>query len=142
MKIKLLTIVRFGGTLRKDAKAGGGMVSSRPKMERKLSIAKMREASARIRNDAKATINEAKESAKNKATRWYKKVHGGSAGIPPAFTLRQCLWTFIGVIVTHTILSRINLLIKTESDGDLSLILAPLGKFEPRFSTLDTVTFL
>ena len=82
------------------------------------------------------------ESAKNKATRWYKKVHGGSAGIPPAFTLRQCLWTFIGVIITHTILSRINLLVKTESDGDLSLILAPLGKFEPSFSTLDAVIFL
>ncbi len=88
----------------------------------------LQEVSVRVREDAKETMNEAKDIAKTKAHRWLKKVQGGSAGIPPAFSYSQCLWTFIGVMITHTILSRINLLIKTESDGDLSLILAPLGE--------------
>lgn len=128
MKIKLLTIVRMLGCVRySESKSGGGMGGDRPKMQRKSSIAMLREASVRLKENAKETYEVAKEGAKNKATRWAKKVQGGSAGIPPAFSWRQCAWTFIGVIVTHTILSRINLLIKKESGGDLSLILAPLG---------------
>lgn len=127
MKIKILTMVRFGGTLRRTAKKQTGMTSSRPKVGKRSSIARLHEKSSRLRNDTKATLNEVKESAKNRVSRWLKKVQGGSAGIPPSFSYRQCLWTFIGVMTTHTILSRINLLIQTESDGDLDLILAPIG---------------
>ena len=129
LKIKLLTIVRMLGVLRySDDKKGGG-ISDKPKLEkRKSSVQLLREASVRLRENAKETAEEVKEAAKKKATRWGKKVRGGSAGIPPSFTWVQCFWTFVGVITTHTILSRINLLIETESEGDLSLILAPLGK--------------
>lgn len=37
--------------------------------------------------------------------------------------------TFIGVFITHLTLSRLNLLIQTESSNELSLVLAPLGAF-------------
>ena len=127
LKIKLLTIVRMLGVLRYTNENSGGLSSDRPKLEKKSSIAMLREASARFRENAKETAEEVKEAAKNKATRWGKKVRGGSAGIAPAFTWRQCLWTFVGVVTTHTILSRINLLIMTESDKEFNLILAPLG---------------
>lgn len=48
-------------------------------------------------------------------------------GVPPSFTWTQTLWTFVGVLVTHTILSRLNYFIVTESADKLSLVLAPLG---------------
>ncbi len=127
-KVKTMAIVRFGGALRREGKQQDTAPAARkkPKMVRsRSSIVRLREASHRI---AKATIVEAKEGAKNRVSRWAKKLQGGSAGIPPAFTFRQSLWTFIGVMTTHTILSRINLLVQTESDGDLSLVLAPLGE--------------
>ena len=128
MKIKLLTIVRMLGCVHySESKKGGGLGGDKPRLEKKSSMAMLREASARFKENAKETIEEAKESAKNKATRWGKKVRGGSAGIPPSFTMRQCSWTFLGVILTHTMLSRFNLWINEESGGDLSLILAPLG---------------
>ena len=80
MKIKLLTIVRMLGCVKySDSKSGGGL-DGKPKMERKSSIAMLREASAKFRENAKEAVEQAKESAKNKATRWGKKVRGGSAG--------------------------------------------------------------
>ena len=117
------------GVLRYSDNKTGGM-TGKPKLEkRKSSFELIREASVRIRENAKDTVDEVKEAAKNKATRWAKKVRGGSAGIAPAFTLRQCLWTFVGVVTTHTMLSRLNLWIMNESDKEFSLILAPLGTF-------------
>lgn len=130
LRIKVLTVVRFGGCLRNAVKDSStdNQKKKKTNTKRRSSIARLSEASVHLRNNTKETLNEAKEAAKNKATRWGKKVRGGSAGIPPSFTWTQCFWTFVGVITTHTILSRINLLIGTESGGDLSLILAPLGK--------------
>ena len=129
MKIKLLTIVRFMGTLRWEEKRQAGMVDdSSSKLKRKPILEKFREASVRFKKDSKKTIIEVKDSAQMKLSRWGKKVQGGSAGIPPSFGWDQTLWTFIGVMTTHTILSRVNLLVKTESDQQLSLILAPLGR--------------
>lgn len=128
MKIKLLTIVRMLGCVRySEEKKGGGIGGEKQKLERRSSIAMLKEASAKFKENAKETIELAKEGAKNKATRWGKKVRGGSAGIPPAFTWRQCAWSFTGVILTHAILSRFGLWIKQQSSGDLSLVLAPLG---------------
>ena len=75
MKIKLLTIVRFGGTLRNNNKSQAGMADA-PKLQRRSSMAKLREASTRLRNDAKQTVAEAKDSVKNKVSRWSKKVQG------------------------------------------------------------------
>ena len=155
IKMKVLTIMRVGGVLRRAEKGHNDNANDAPpKLKRSgSSFAQFREASAQFRGDAKATLNEAKNTLKSRLARWTKKIQGescihtnqntdankftiivciissgGSAGIPPSFTYRQCLLTFIGVMITHTILSRINQLIKTESDGELSLILAPLGK--------------
>lgn len=127
MKIKLLTIVRFGGLLRRTAKEQSDMTSKPDATTSKSLILHLRETASRMQNDAKETLNDAKDIAQSKSTRWFKKIRGGSAGIPPRFSYNQCLWTFAGVMTTHTILSRINLLIKTESGDDLSLVLAPLG---------------
>jgi len=131
LKVKMQAIVRFGGALRRRSDNGEALTSSKGETNNMSTRTKRRssiiQASIYIRDNAKETAKEAKEAAKNKATRWGKKIQGGGAGIPPAFTWRQCLWTFIGVMTTHTILSRINLLIMTESDKELALILAPLG---------------
>ena len=129
LKIKLLTIVRMLGVLRYSDDKTGGMTGKPKSEKRKSSFELIREASVRIRENAKDTVDEVKKAAKNKATRWAKKVRGGSAGIAPAFTLRQCLWTFVGVVTTHTMLSRLNLWIMNKSDEEFSLILAPLGTF-------------
>ena len=130
LKVKMQAIVRFGGALRRRSDNAEALTSSKGeannRTKRRSSII---QASIHIRDNAKETAEEVKEAAKNKVTRWGKKIQGGSAGIPPSFTWRQCLWTFIGVMTTHTILSRINLLIMTESDKELALILAPLGLF-------------
>ena len=124
IKVKLLTTVRLGGTLRKTAKEQA-CIPSIPELKRKSSMAV---ATVHFFEGAKEIMNAAKSIVKNKSSRWLKKIQGGSTGIPPSHSYRVCLWTFIGVITTHTILSRLNLFIKTESNGDLDLILAPLGK--------------
>ena len=64
-----------------------------------------------------------------KAKRWIRKMQGGGAPIPPSISWQQCAWTFFGVIITHSILSRLNFFIQSESDGRLNLQLAPLGAF-------------
>ena len=134
LKVKMQAIVRFSGALRLRSTKVDGLNNSTSEANNKSMSTRKRssivDVSVRIRENAKETLTEAKEGAKNKATRWGKKIQGGSsAGIPPAFTWRQCFWTFMGVATTHTILSRINLLIKTESDEKFALILAPLGMF-------------
>lgn len=50
-------------------------------------------------------------------------------GIPPSFTWTQTLWSFVGVFLTHVILSRLNYFIMSETADTtkLSLVLAPLG---------------
>ena len=133
LKVKMQAIVRFGGALRRRSDNAEALTSSKGEANNMSMRTKRRssiiQASIYIRDNAKETAEEVKEAAKNKVTRWGKKIQGGGAGIPPSFTWRQCLWTFIGVMTTHTILSRINLLIMTESDKELALILAPLGMF-------------
>lgn len=128
LKIKLLFIVRLGGSLRQKIREQDASNSNDcPDAKKRSSIKRLREASARLRNDFKETLVEAKEEAKAKGARWLKKIKGGNAGISPSFTFTQMMWSFLGVAVTHCILSRIDLLITTESEGELALVLAPLG---------------
>jgi len=51
------------------------------------------------------------------------------SGVPPSFTWTQTLWSFVGVLITHTILSRLNYFIMSETadTSKLSLVLAPFG---------------
>ena len=128
-KVKVKTIVRFGGSLRKQSDGPSKEEDeNKDKPKRRISaIKRIREASVNFSSNAKEMTSKAKDDAKVKTTRYLKKVQGGSAGIPPPFTNSQTMLTFVGVFVTHLILSRLNLLIQTESNNELSLILAPLG---------------
>ena len=129
LKIKLLTIVWFGGATKKmpEGQKQTGLGKDDAKMDRRSSLQRLQEASARLRTDFKHTVSEVKDSVRSKATRWAKKCQGGNAGIPPSFTWSATMWSFAGILITHLVLSGINVLIGKLSDGDLSLILAPLG---------------
>ena len=156
VKIKILTIMRFGGSLRAK-KNGGPQASSgddKKNGKRRSTFAKVHELSVRVRKDFKKTAIQAKDDLETKANRWVSKMHGGNAGetiilsfctscskyahftfliwpkgIPPSFTWTQTLWSFVGVLVTHTILSRLNsfIMMETADTTKLSLVLAPLG---------------
>lgn len=121
-----MTVVRLGGSLRQPAKEPTD-VAEVDHVPRRSTISQFIETSYRDGIEVMKLLGQVKEGLQSRSTRWCKKVRGGSAGIPPSFSIRQCLWTFVGVMTTHTILSRINLLIDMESEGELSLILAPLG---------------
>lgn len=126
-KVKVKTIVRFGGSLRKDA-AQTAVNDDVDKPKRRISsLQQIREASMHFRNNAKDIATEAKNQSKAKMTRYLKKLQGGSAGLPPPFSNSQTLLTFIGVLITHLILSRLDLLIQTESNKELSMVLPPLA---------------
>lgn len=126
-KVKVNTIVRFGGSLRKETQPAS-LKDELNKPERRISTVQMiREASEHLRTNAKEIMIEAKDNAKIKTSRYIKKLQGGSACIPPPFTNSQTLLTFIGVFTTQLILSRLDLFIQTESNKELSLVLPPLG---------------
>ncbi|KAL7534354.1 hypothetical protein ACHAWF_007021 [Thalassiosira exigua] len=105
LKIKILSTLRFGGSLRKkqqqDDLEEASVGSS--KTWASTSLSKFLETGASYRQDAGAMLREARAGVGNKLSRWGKKVRGGGAGIPPAFGYTQCLWTFVGVMTTHTI---------------------------------------
>ncbi len=124
MKIKLLTIVRFGGSLRNNSNGDGLRIEGRQKMIRRKSSF---EHALAMKENFKEFTQEAKDGMKSKLARWWVKVRGGNADIPPSFTLRQAMWTFFGVVITHFLLSRLNYFISVESRGDLDLVLPPLG---------------
>mmetsp|Transcript_25429 Transcript_25429/g.39931 ORF Transcript_25429/g.39931 Transcript_25429/m.39931 type:complete len:564 (-) Transcript_25429:73-1764(-) len=131
VRTKVLTIMRFGGTLRAKKKDGAhnSLKGSKQERTKKSTLARIHEVSVRLRTDFKKTATQAKDDLQAKANRWVTKMHGGNAGIPPSFTWTQTLWSFIGVLITHTILSRLNYFImrETADTSKLSLVLAPLG---------------
>ena len=124
LKLKILFAVRMGGTLRQKMTEEADSFS-RPKSKRRFSIVAAQNKWDELRDTAKRVKN----SAKTKAAMWLKKVQGGNAGIPPPFTYKQCMWTFIGVVITLTILSQVGILVHTASEGDLGLLLPPMGTF-------------
>jgi len=132
VKTKILTVMRFGGGLREKKRNDGAQATLRDGKQnrrRRSSLARLHEKSVQLRSDFKVTALQAKDDLQTKAHRWATKMHGGNAGIPPSFTWTQTLWSFVGVLATHSILSRLNYFIMTETadTSQLSLILAPLG---------------
>ncbi len=156
VRTKVLTIMRFGGSLRAKKKDGAhnSLKGSKQERTKKSTLARIHEVTVRLRTDFKKTAIQAKDDLQEKANRWVTKMHGGNAGetnschfmhhirstyshwlffwptgIPPSFTWTQTFWSFIGVLVTHTILSRLNYFImrETADTAKLSLVLAPLG---------------
>ncbi len=82
VKTKILTIMRFGGSLRAKNRDGaqGSMGGSKEKRMKKSTLKKMHEASVRFRKDFKSTALQAKDDLQTKANRWVTKMHGGNAG--------------------------------------------------------------
>mmetsp|Transcript_32355 Transcript_32355/g.64993 ORF Transcript_32355/g.64993 Transcript_32355/m.64993 type:complete len:220 (+) Transcript_32355:1-660(+) len=87
----------------------------------------MCEVTTRVKKDIATSVNDAQYALKARGMKWWRKIHGGNAGIPPPFNLIQCVWTFIGSMTTHAILSWMNEAIAARSAGELTLIFAPLG---------------
>ncbi len=96
-------------------------------MRREMSFQMMCEVTTRVKKDIAATVNDAQFALKARGMKWWRKMQGGNAGIPPPFNLIQCAWTFIGSMTTHAILSWMNEAIAARSSGELTLIFAPLG---------------
>lgn len=148
IKLKVLAIVRFQRPLLRKRRRRGRSNSASPDMRRvgsfhiglqrvgsfvaigmnrEKSFKILREATTRMKKDITATVVDTKYIAKSRSMKWWAKVKGGDAGIPPAFNFVQCMWTFIGSIITHAILSRLNEYVSTQTGGELFLIFAPLG---------------
>lgn len=76
-------------------------------IDRKESFKILSEATARLKSDVKKGVVDIQYQSKIKTVKWWKKVQGGHASIPPPFNNYQCAWTFMGVFSTHTVLSRL-----------------------------------
>mmetsp|Transcript_8591 Transcript_8591/g.17611 ORF Transcript_8591/g.17611 Transcript_8591/m.17611 type:complete len:292 (+) Transcript_8591:1113-1988(+) len=110
LKVKMLSVVRFGGVIR-EQKRGQNSSSQKPGPG----------------NNVKWALMRAREWAKVQAVLWWKKSHGGNAAIPPPFSNTQSVWTFVGVLVTHIMFSGMNVAITKKTQGELDLVLPPLG---------------
>lgn len=88
-KIKVKTIVRFGGSLRKEAPVDGYQNGIDKSKGGGSTLKKIRDASVRFRTNAKEVAMEVKDNARTQGSRYIKKLQGGSAGIPPSFTNSQ-----------------------------------------------------
>jgi hypothetical protein len=106
-KIKVKTIVRFGGSLRKEEAQSSNLKDDIDKPKRSSSTLQPRSIHA-FPCECNRRCYRSKNQSKAKMTRYLKKVHGGSACIPPFFSNSQILLTFVGVFITHLILSRLD----------------------------------
>ena len=83
LKIKILTVVRFGGYLRHAVEDSStdtdNQKKERTNIKRRSSIARLSEASVRLRNNTKETLNEAKEAAKKGASTDLVSQHVGGS---------------------------------------------------------------
>jgi len=81
VKTKILTIMRFGGSLRAKKRDELEVSSDRQKVRRRRSsIERVHEFSLRVRKDFKKTALQVKNDFQTKVNRWYTKMHGGNAG--------------------------------------------------------------
>jgi hypothetical protein len=81
VKIKILTIMRFGGSLRAKKKDESHESSDHQKnRRRRSSIQRAREFTAEVRKDFKKTALQVKNDFQTRVTRWYSKMRGGNAG--------------------------------------------------------------
>lgn len=78
VKIKVLTIIRFGGCLRQKGKGKAQASTMDRAKRRKSKIDSFRETARSFRKNTKETVAEVKDSAKVKVSRWSKKVRGES----------------------------------------------------------------
>ena len=146
LRLKVSAIVRFQRPLREKRRVRSGSLGSSGiqrvgsfsigitrvgsfalSINREQSFKMLCEATTRLRDDIKTSFVDTQYAAKAKVMRWWRKVQGGNASIPPTFNFIQCMWTFFGVMVTHAILSRLNHFIVKKTAGELTFVVAPLG---------------
>lgn len=110
LKVKMLSVVRFGGVIR-EQKRQQSSPSQKPGTI----------------NRVKWVLMRGGEWTTTQSVLWWKKSRGGNAAIPPPFSNTQSAWTFVGVLVTHMMFSRMNVAIMEKTQGELELVLPPLG---------------
>jgi len=93
-------------------------------INREESFKILSEATARLKSDVKKSVVDIQHQSKVKTIKWWQKVQGGHASIPPSFNNTQCLWTFTGVLSTHVVLSRLAFF---AARGQYRLVIGPLG---------------
>jgi hypothetical protein len=93
-------------------------------MDREASFKMLSEATTRLKSDVQKGVVDIQYQSKVKTMKWWKKVQGGHASIPPSFNATQCLWTFVGVFSTHVILSRLGFFLARRQ---YQLVIGPLG---------------
>jgi hypothetical protein len=93
-------------------------------LDREASFKMLSEATTRLKMDVQKGVVDIQNKSKVKTMKWWKKVHGGHASIPPSFNTTQCLWTFVGVFVTHVILSKLGVFLARRQ---YHLVIGPLG---------------
>eukprot|EP01082_Thalassiosira_pseudonana_P001003 g998.t1.2.5e174188 g998 g998.t1 contig10:1155753-1157611(-) len=103
------------------------MGSFASELNRERSFQMLRDASIRARKDIAIKVVKTQFAAKAKGMKVLIKMKGGDASLPPAFNFTQCYWTFVGVLITHVLLSRLDLFIVNKTNGEYSLVIAPLG---------------
>ncbi|KAL7535602.1 hypothetical protein ACHAXR_006595 [Thalassiosira sp. AJA248-18] len=96
-------------------------------MNREDSLKILSDATSRLKKDIEKTVIDVQYASKAKGMKWWQKVQGGHAMTPPAFNIQQCMWTFVGVGSTHTMLSWLDSFIVSKSAGKYQLVLGPLG---------------
>ncbi|KAK1739795.1 HPP family transmembrane protein [Skeletonema marinoi] len=94
-------------------------------INREESFKILSEATARLKSDVKKSVVDIQHQSKVKTIKWWQKVQGGHASIPPSFNNTQCLWTFTGVLSTHVVLSRLACFLAR--GGQYRLVIGPLG---------------
>ena len=141
LRVKILAVIRFqrpihvrmrgrsrswgSPTLRKsDSFKLLRRAASVALINREESFKILSEATARLKSDVKRGVVDIQHQSKVKTIKWWNKVQGGHAEIPPPFNATQCLWTFMGVFSTHAVLSKLCYFI---AKGEYRLVLGPLG---------------
>lgn len=95
-------------------------------VDREQSFKILSEATAQLKRDVKKGVVDVQYQTKVKTIKWWKKMQGGHASIPPPFNNIQAAWTFVGVFSTHTVLSTICSFFQ-RGEYSYRLAIGPLG---------------
>jgi hypothetical protein len=145
LRAKILTIIAFQRPIRAKRKRGRRRSSSGSwgqlrradsftmglkkigsfAMNREESLRFLSEATTKLKSDMRKSVADIQHISKTKSMKWWTKIQGGHASIPPSFNINQCMWTFAGVYSTHTILEKLDAVLATVTP--YTLVIGPLG---------------